>query len=336
MDAHGRRRFFKTVFGVGMAGLTGCLRATSPQSTTTTSTEPTDATFEFDTAGTVLRIELTNGGPVPASALSIRSSDGTAVPWAQLGSTSVGESGTVTAGDTAVIGSSVLEWPTSLEASETIRVAYLTDDDVLTTLGRFELSDDRVSAQEDPSSGSGDRNAFSFEQASVSSGSLPSPWYLVGDGGRISVTETASDGSKAIRMISDGDLDPIAVGVDVDLTPVSQIVADMYPKAVGPGFGYVKFLLDEPDRSNGHLHTRDHPGRTAHGGAHTEAFRDGEWHTDIEFYTNTRDDTLVSNISGIHTLILHTSGSNDVIWDNIRFEDDEGKVLPLREVLVGQ
>lgn len=61
----------------------------------------------------------------------------------------------------------------------------------------------------------------------------------------------------------------------------------MYPVAVSPSYGYVKFLLDEPDRSNGHIHVRDHPGRTAHGGSHTEAFRDEEWHFDIEFYLNT-------------------------------------------------
>ena len=329
-----RRPLLRTAFGVGIAGLTGCLRATSPESAPETSVAPVDAVFEFDNSRTVLRIELAAGGPIPASALSIRSSDGTAVPWPQLGSTAVASGGTVKPGDTAVIGASILGWPTTVRRGETIRVVHHTEEDVRVTLARFELSADAATPQAEPTNGSTDRSALSFERASVGTGSLPSPWYLMGDGGRITITATASDGSKAIRMISGETLEPIAVGVDVDLTPVSQIRADMYPQSVSPEYGYVKFLLDEPDRSNGHLHTRDHPGRTAHGGAHTEAFRDGEWHTGIEFYKTRPNDTLLSNISGVHTLILHTSGSNDVIWDSIRFEDSDGAMLSLREVLV--
>jgi hypothetical protein len=151
--------------------------------------------------------------------------------------------------------------------------------------------------------------------------------------GSVSITDNASVGNKAINLTSRSGLNPIAVGVDIDLTEVKEILADMYPVDVSPNYGFVKLLLDKADRSNGHIHVRDHPGRTAHGGQHTEAFRDGEWHNDIEFYRNTGNGAALSEITGQHTLIIHTSGDNNVIWDNIRFEDESGDILSLQEVL---
>lgn len=184
----------------------------------------------------------------------------------------------------------------------------------------------------DPSDGN---EALSFEDGSVGTSNPPSPWRIVRSSGSVTVHDNASDGDKSIRLSSKDGLDPIAVAVDVDLTDVSQILADMYPVSVSPSNGYVKFLLDAPDRSNGHLHCRDHPGRTAHGGAHTEAFRDGEWHYDIEFFENRDSDSnqSLADITGTHQLILHASGDNQVIWDNIRFEDGNGDLLELSDVV---
>lgn len=357
MDSSRRRRFLQTVAGISTIGLAGCSLFSSEQpgenqeeppeitdtpTSTPTSTPvpvPDDASFSFDYSGGSLTIRLTSGGPIPASNLVIRSSGGTQVRWHELGSTAVPASGSVTSGDTATIGSSVLNWPNAVEQSDTIRVVFVTEGGSPTTLGMYEPS-----ATETPTETSDDtptetpedtdeRVALSFESGTVGSSSLPSPWYIIRDSGSVSITDNSSEGNKAIQLVSESDLEPIAVGVDVDFSEVNQILADMYPVDVSPGWGYVKFLLDEPDRSNGHIHTRDHPGRTAHGGSHTEAFRDGEWHSDIEFFKNTGNGTLLSDISGTHTLILHTSGSNDVIWDNIRFQDASENLIPLRNII---
>lgn len=184
----------------------------------------------------------------------------------------------------------------------------------------------------DTETSTSERVALSFEDATVGSSSLPDSWYVMRESGSMTITDNSSEGDKAIQLVSQNDLEPIAVGVDIDLTGINQILADMYPTDVSPNYGFVKFLLDEPDRSNGHIHTRDHPGRTAHGGQHTEAFRDEEWHRDIEFFRS--NGNAISDISGTHTLILHTSGSNNVIWDNIRFQDASGDMIQLQEVLV--
>ena len=177
---------------------------------------------------------------------------------------------------------------------------------------------------------SADRTALSFESGTIDSTTLPRPWYVMLDSGTASISSNSSAGFHAIRLRADGQL---AVGIDVDVTDVSQVLADMYPVDVDPYAGYVKIALDEPDLSNGHLHTRDHPGRTEHGGNHTEAFRDGEWHEDIQFYKSTGDGRLLSDITGIHTVILHASGDYEVLWDNVRFQNESEDILQLGDVL---
>lgn len=177
------------------------------------------------------------------------------------------------------------------------------------------------------------RTALSLEEGTVGSSSMPDPWQVLATSGTASIVDRSSDGSKGLRLVSEESLDPVAVGVDVDLTDVAVVLADMYPVDVSPSYGFVKFLLDRADRSNGHIHTREHPGRTCHGGQHTEAFCDGEWHHDVEFYRHTGSSRDLSGIAGTHTLVLHASGDNDVVWDNVRFRDDGGDTLPLSRVL---
>lgn len=175
--------------------------------------------------------------------------------------------------------------------------------------------------------------SLSFEAGAPGDTSPPRPWQVLAQSGRISVTGRSSHGDVAIQLTDDGDLNPTAIGVDVDLTDVHQILADMYPVSVTPAYGFVKLMLDHPSTSEGgHIHVRDHPGQTEHGETHTEAFRDGEWHRDIEFYES--NGTPLSEISGKHTLILYASGTNDVIWDNIRFEDEYGGFIPPTDVVV--
>lgn len=158
MDSSRRRRFLQTVAGVSTIGLAGCNFLSSEQpgenqeeppeitdtpASTPTSTPvpvPDDASFSFDYSGGSLTIRLTGGGPIPASNLVIRSSEGAQVRWHELGSTAVPASGSVTSGDTATIGSSVLNWPNAVEQSETIRVVFMTEGGSPTTLETFEPS----------------------------------------------------------------------------------------------------------------------------------------------------------------------------------------------------
>jgi hypothetical protein len=126
----------------------------------------------------------------------------------------------------------------------------------------------------------------------------------------------------------------VTVAVDVDFTDVHQIIGDMYPVSVTPNAGYMKLTVDQDQLPAGHLHTRDHPGRTEHAGEHTEGFRDGEWHRDIEFYKDTYTGKQVSEITGEHQLIFYASGVNNVIWDNLRFKDADDGFLPLSDVLI--
>lgn len=143
---NGRERFSRReLLSTGLVGttvgFTGCLRMGEGEGQTTTRTglaEYDDVMFAFEYSDGSLTIRHTGGGSIPAGNLVIRSSEGTQVRWHELGSTAVPASGTVTARDEATIGASVLNWPTAVEQSETIRVVFVSEDGSPTTLATFE------------------------------------------------------------------------------------------------------------------------------------------------------------------------------------------------------
>lgn len=166
MDSTRRRTFLKTAISGTMLGVSGCLRFIGGDSTSTPAPVPGDASFGFDYSDGSLTIRLTGGGPIPASNLVIRSSDGTQVHWHELGSTAVPASGSVTSGDTATIGSSVLNWPSAVERSETIRVVFMTEGGSPTTLSTFEPSAEET--PRDTETPSGDLFSDEFNDNSYS------------------------------------------------------------------------------------------------------------------------------------------------------------------------
>jgi len=233
MDSSHRRRFLQTVAGVSTIGLAGCslfsseqpgeneeeppeitdTPANTPTATPTPAPVPDDASFEFDYSGGSLTIRFTGGGPIPASNLVVRSSDGTQVRWHELGSTAVPASGNVTSGDTATIDSSVLNWPNAVEQSETIRVVFVAEGGSPTTLGMFEPS-----AEETPTETETPTNGEELVIDDFESGSLDAEWtnevgtFGTGsDGGRDAYhvqSEIVPEGQYALRgnkeLYSDG------------------------------------------------------------------------------------------------------------------------------------
>lgn len=173
MDSPRRRRFLQAGVGVSALALAGCSQLPSEltgdrqgeppgETDTTTSSStpvPEHASFSFDYSSGSLTIRLTSDGPIPASNLVIRSSEGTQVRWHELGSTAVPASESVMPGDTATIGSSVLNWPSEVSQTETIRAVFMSDGGSPTTLATFEPSaentesagDDTESSAEDTS-----------------------------------------------------------------------------------------------------------------------------------------------------------------------------------------
>lgn len=171
MDSSRRRHVLRLVAGVGTAGLAGC--STSPgellgqsqdgsaepadTATPTPVPVPQSADFEFEHTEGSLTIRHAGDDPIPAGRLVVRSSDGTRVRWNELGSTAVREDGTVSAGDTARIGSSVLNWPDSVGGSETVRVVFMTESGSPTTLAKYvpaQQSGEQSSEQPSGSAGS--------------------------------------------------------------------------------------------------------------------------------------------------------------------------------------
>ena len=167
MNSPRRRKFLQAVTGISAVGVAGCLRmgggdstetadptptestTTTPERTATPSetetpgservTVPDDANYTFEYTDGAVTVEQTSPSTVPAQYLVIQSTEGTRVRWDKLGSTSVRADEVVTAGETARIGASVLNWPDTIGSSETIRVIFeAPDGGSPTTLATFE------------------------------------------------------------------------------------------------------------------------------------------------------------------------------------------------------
>ncbi|MFY4814562.1 LamG domain-containing protein [Haloarcula sp. AONF1] len=140
MDSARRRNFLRIVAGTGALGLAGCntLNSGDGNETPAANPVPDNADFEFDYAGGEVTVEYVGSDPIPADQLIVQSSDEEQVRWYELGSTSTSSDGDVTVGNTATIGSAVLNWPSEVEQSEIVRVVYMNSDGSPTTLARFE------------------------------------------------------------------------------------------------------------------------------------------------------------------------------------------------------
>ena len=141
MDSLRRRQILQTVVGGSAIGFAGCGSVfNSRESDTKTNTPisiPDEASFGFNYSAGSLKITHTGGDAIPAEHLFIRSSEGTKVRWPNLGSTAVSASDTVSSGDTAMLGASVLNWPNAVNHSERIHIVFQEGVESVTTLATF-------------------------------------------------------------------------------------------------------------------------------------------------------------------------------------------------------
>lgn len=161
--------------------------------------------------------------------------------------------------------------------------------------------------------------SLSFEDGRVGDQEPPAPWYIragadkTGGKNTIEVSDAyASHGEKSMHIASYGDLREIQIAVEVDLTRVETIRYDAYLEASNPNWGDVKVNVGGETVS-----------RTLVGGDPPE----DRWYRDVE--------ADVSAFSGVHTLYFWVRGEpNDAYFDNFRFLDADGNVIPPSEVVV--
>lgn len=172
------------------------------------------------------------------------------------------------------------------------------------------------------SSTSGDR--FSFEQAAP--GDRPAePWEVVNDptsDGFNSVEVAgshATDGSQTLHLTGNGELDRILVGFEAELTDVETVRCDVYIERANVSWGEIFFgrwLGGESDKRIGFL------GQTGDGNNRFDAT--GEF-TDLE--------GDFADLTGTHELVFNMRGDNEAYFDNLRFYDGDGELLPASQIV---
>jgi hypothetical protein len=148
----GRRRFLGLVAlaaGVGVSGCSGIGNGST--------NDPRTAEFAFEYAPTEgsLTVRHADGDAVPVGQLEIRSSAGTTVRWAQLGTTSEVAGETVDSGSTATLNEGTINWPAEVEPTETIRVVFVTTAGNPVTLDRYTPAETTGTAATGPEEATG-------------------------------------------------------------------------------------------------------------------------------------------------------------------------------------
>ncbi|MFB6093255.1 MAG: hypothetical protein ABEK02_09620, partial [Haloquadratum sp.] len=143
-----RRSFLRTAIaalGASVAGCTSQLDAigeagSQPTATATAVPEIPDAVFTFEYAAETQSLRVTfKGGDRPrAGRLLIRSSDGTASRWNELGSTAVTGGQRLRQGQTATLSESVINWRDPVAVGERIKIVYRPGGDSPATIAQFD------------------------------------------------------------------------------------------------------------------------------------------------------------------------------------------------------
>lgn len=135
MDFDGLSRRGALQVGIGGSLLVagGCLRL----GTSEDGGGAGEAEFSFQASGTALDVTFEGGATLTAGAVELRSTDGTAAAWNELGSTSAAADETLQEGDVATVGPDVINWEDPVESGETVRVVFVADDGSPTTLATY-------------------------------------------------------------------------------------------------------------------------------------------------------------------------------------------------------
>jgi|GEM_PF-2509575 len=136
----GRRELLAAgITGIGF-GTAGC-QTLMGSSEDERATDVSSVSFEFSYEGTVdaptVRIEHDGGDGVVAGDLTVRTSDGDSALWSALGSTSERIDERVTEGSAARIGASVVNWPSAVAPTETVKLLYTPEENSVTELDRY-------------------------------------------------------------------------------------------------------------------------------------------------------------------------------------------------------
>jgi hypothetical protein len=163
--------------------------------------------------------------------------------------------------------------------------------------------------------------AYSFEQAAPGSGSPADPWYLFNGGGTHELrSDQASDGDQSFFTGGASLGNPSAIAIDLDLTPVVDVVFDVYALSNNPSAGNIKISVDEA----GYPTSNDLKIANVHSGINTNGTGTGEgqWHRDL----SERDvgSPNIADFEGNHSLIFWVDGDNAVYWDNVRIVREDG------------
>jgi hypothetical protein len=187
-----------------------------------------DAEFAFDYAAQSgrLSIEYRGGGQVFAGDLTVQSTAGREVAWAQLGSTAASPDEPLEPGDTATLGADVLNWERAVTTSETVRLVYLIDD-APTTLARFTPeADPTETATEEPTASPLSEEDFAdgFEDGARDGWSvIRSPTVDEWSGNNDwSVTTDAISGSYSLHVESNGDASANIIATDERVVDLSR------------------------------------------------------------------------------------------------------------------
>lgn len=157
--------------------------------------------------------------------------------------------------------------------------------------------------------------SYSFERATAGSGSPADPWYVFNDGGTHEVrTDHASEGDQSFFTGGASLGDPSAIAIDLDLTPVTDVIFDVYAVSNNPSAGNIKISVDQAGypTSNDLKIANVHSGITTNGTGTGE----GQWNRNL----SERDvgTPNIADFEGNHPLIFWVDGDNAVYWDNVR------------------
>jgi len=163
---------------------------------------------------------------------------------------------------------------------------------------------------------------LSFEDGSVGDTTPPSPWYELDNyGGEIQISdEYSTDGTNSLYLAGEGGgtndnaQRDINIAVDIDVTNVDEIRVDTFVEQNSNSSGELQAHLIEDGNYTGNQimgWTQDSTG----------------WHRDSS--------ADVTDVTGERVFYLHTDGSgNRAYFDNIRFYDEEGEIIPVLDVLL--
>lgn len=153
--------------------------------------------------------------------------------------------------------------------------------------------------------------AASFEQAAPGASKPADPWYLSDTDGEHRIDDTRStDGDQSLYLRGGSGVGATRAQLDVDLSGVAEVRADVYLERGYSGLGDVKIDIDNSDNTIIAVQNKT----------------EGQWHRDLS--------GNVSEYSGQHSLVLRTRGDrNAAFYDNIRFYASDGTLLSLEEVI---